>query len=378
MFARHGPSSSPERNSVGFPARIVTVLVCLAVLAAGAFRGSALACSFHMYKPERTAVDWLIDGRKLALARPDPLNQFAYKIIRVIRADGDGVVGPLPFLVSSQSRRQLAANPDDAVLFATGDDGPWKMVAYVDPEFHRIMTAVLESADRWRSGYHPARFEMFAALQDHTDPAIRDLAIRELDKAPYALLRRIDLRMSEDALLADLWTPSGYPYQSIRVLLLGLTRSDKARSQIRGFIERVANWDEARNLGAFATALVEIDGRDGIVRLEDTILADRLQPLGKIEQVVEALAIHNGLGSPDTSSAISAALGRVVTLRPEPAALVARQFAARSDWSQAPSLQPLVRRNAIAALPDRLAVESYLARAKAVGVMSRPSAPRGG
>jgi hypothetical protein len=71
-------------------------------------------------------------------------------------------------------------------------------------------------------------------------------------------------------------------------------------------------------------------------------------------------------------------LGRLVDLRPETAALVARQFAARSDWSQAPSLHSLARRNAIAALPDQLVVESYLARAKAVGAISRTSTPRGG
>jgi hypothetical protein len=209
---------------------------------------------------------------------------------------------------------------------------------------------------------------MFSAFQDHPNPSLRDLSIRELDKAPYALLRRIDLRITPEALLSSLWSRHGYPFQSIRVLLLGLTHSAKARTAIRAFIDRVVDWDEARNLGAFATALVELDRGHGVARLEGTLLADRSQPLRKVEQVIEALAIHNGVGSLELRKGIAAVLGRLVKARPETAALVARQFAARSDWSQASWLKTGVKVDSIPGLANRLAVESYLARAKSVGL----------
>ena len=361
VHARRRPSHCARQVLPGLVSRLFAASLLAAILAGG----PAWSCAFHTYKPARTAVDWLIEARDLVLARPDPQNQFAFRIVHVIR---DGAASDqIPFLVNSQIRRRLAANPDDAVLFAAGDDAQWRLVAYVDPDFRPIMRAVLDTADRWRTGYHPARLEMAAALQDHPSPALRDLSLRELDKAPYSLLRRIDLSIPPEALIASLWNREDYPYQSIKVLLLGLTRSEKARSEIRAFIDRVADWDEARNLGAFATALVELDRAGGIARLEDTILADRSQPLQKVEQVIEALTIHNGVGSLKLRKAIAAALRRLVQARPETAALVARQFAARSDWSQASWLKTGVQPDNIPGLADRLAVESYLARAKAVG-----------
>lgn len=350
---------------LGLVSRRFAAFLAVALVAGGPSGGSAWACAFHTYKPERTAVDSLIEARQLVLARPDPKNEFVYRVVQVIR--NGPAISQLPFLVNSQSRRRLAANPDDAVLFAAGNNAQWRLVAYVDSDFRRIMQAVLKNAERWRTGYHPARLEMFAALQDHPNPALRDLSIRELDKAPYALLRRINVRIPPETLLASLWTREGYPYQSIRVLLLGLTRSSKARAEIRAFIDRVADWDEARNLGAFATALIELEGGGGVARLEDIILANRAQPLQKVEQVIEALAIHNRVGSPKLRKAITAALGRTVQARPETAAAVARQFAARGDWSQASSLKASLEQGTVAELPNRLAVESYLARAKAVG-----------
>ena len=87
-----------------------------------------------------------------------------------------------------------------------------------------------------------------------------------------------------------------------------------------------------------------------------------------LPEVIEALAIHNGVGSIELRKGIAAVLGRLVKVRPETAALVARQFAARSDWSQASWLKTGVKVDSIPGLANRLAVESYLARAKWVGL----------
>jgi hypothetical protein len=139
-----------------------------------------------------------------------------------------------------------------------------------------------------------------------------------LDKAPYDLLRGIDLKIPVESLLADLWTVQGIAYQPIRVLLLGVSKDQAARSEIHRFIARAQDSDTSTNLGAFATALVEIDGPAGIERLEREMLRDPGQPLGKLEQIVEALAIHNGANSADVKDAIGAALERLVGARPHP------------------------------------------------------------
>jgi hypothetical protein len=125
--------------------------------------------------------------------------------------------------------------------------------------------------------------------------------------------------------------------------------------------------DASTSLGAFATALVEIDGPAGIERLEQAILHDTAQPLAKLEQIVEALAIHNGAGPANVKDAIGAALGRLVHARPEAAPLVARQFGGRSDWSQARRLEAVVQGRKLSNTADFMAVAVYVSQADSAG-----------
>ena len=326
----------------------------------------ANACAFHLYAPEKTAVDWIVESDHLVAARGDPANAFAYKVVETLVDGGRDVT--LTQLVDSSTRRQLERSPEDAVLFAfDAETGTWARVAYLSPAYRKIVDRVLAERVRWGSAYTSARFEIFEALQVHPDSALRALALQEIDKAPYEVLREIDLEMPVSDLLADLWTPQGYPYQSIRVLLLGLSGEEAARSEIHAFLDRAATWNWANNLGAYATALVEIDGVEGVQRLERAMLSDPLQHLDKLEQVVEALAIHNGVGSDEMRTTIAASLLRLVGSRPEAAPLVARQFGSRNDWSQAASLEVLVRERRLPASGDLMTVAVYVAQAKAAG-----------
>jgi len=334
------------------------------------------ACAFHTYAPERTAVDWIIDSRELILARPDPEDEFSY--VMAERLKGRLESPDLPFLVDSTNRRRLAANPADSVLFALDDDGQWKMIAYVDSELRAVIDTVLSRAESWKeAGYNRKRLALSEGLQDHADPALRSLALREIDRAPYELLREIDLRIPVEALRAGLWTLQGYPYQPIRALLLGLSGSDAARSEIHGFIDRVASRerDRVNNLGAFATALIELDGPAGIARLEATFLANTSQSLYNLEQVVEALAIHNGVGSRGLRSSIDAALKRFLDARPEGAPLVARQFSSRGDWSQAARLRKILGERHLHGRIELLPVAVYVAQARRANARGSEQTP---
>lgn len=331
------------------------------------------ACAFHTYLPERTAIDWIVDGQQVILARPDPENEFSY--IMVERLRGQLESPDLTFLVDSSKRRRLAANPSDTVLFALNDGGQWTMVAYVDSEFRAIIDTVLSKSSTWKEGYSRERFTLFEHLQDHPDPDLSSLALREIDRAPYKLLKEMDLRIPVEELRENLWTPQGYPYQPIRVLLLGISGSESARTEIYDFIDRVADWDWANSLGAFATALIELDGPDGVSRLEKTFLVNTDQPLDNLEQVVEALAIQNGVGSRDLQLAIDAALERFLDIRPEGAALVARQFSSRDDWSQAGQLQKRLGDRRLQRSTELLSIAMYVAQARRANARVSESMP---
>ncbi|MEP2784302.1 MAG: hypothetical protein ABJO67_11165 [Pseudoruegeria sp.] len=340
--------------------KILTTALTLAWIISAA---PSMACGFHTYLPEKTAVDLILGSEHLVIARNSGASRFTYTPIEVLR--GTAPAAKIPQLVDVVSRRKLSANPDDGVLFAyDAVQNNWSLVAYLTPEYRTFVKMVMDSGSEWGDGYPPERLKLVEPLQTHPEPALRSLALREIDQAPYALLRTMDLQIPVDTLLVDLWAQNGYAYQPIRILLLGLTDEDTARAELYDFINRMKHWDDAQNLGPISTALVEIDGDDGITRLEQTLLSDSTQPLNKIEAVVEALAIHNEFGSAALRSTIADTMTRLVTLRPDTAPLIARQFGSRQDWSLARTLEPVVQNRMLSNTQDFLEVAVYVAQGR--------------
>lgn len=352
--------------------------IAAAILAAHlALAGPAVSCAFHTVLPERTAIDRVLESDHLVLARPDPENPFAFRVTETL-IDGKREV-VLTDLVDSYTRRALASDPEDTVLFGyDAETAEWRRIAYISPAYRAVVERVLAERDGWVQPYDPARFEIFEALQIHPDPALRNLALREIDKAPYDVLRGIDLQIPVEELLAGMGNIQAYSYIPIRALLLGLSGDDAARAKLRSYVDTVAGWNRGTDhLGAFAAGLIEIDGTDGVNQLERQILSAPGQPLDKLEQVVEALAIHNGGGTPGMRAAIAGALDRMIGARPETAPLVARQFGGRQDWSQAARLAPLVEGRGLRSAVEMLPVAIYVAQAKGAGAI-QPSGGQGG
>ncbi len=347
--------------------RLASGCALTALLSAATAAG---ACGFHLVKAEKTPVDWLVDASHLVLARPDPEQPMRYDRGQVLRG-GDGI-GRLPFLVDSARRRQFDANSEDSMLFAANEDGNWVLVSYADENFRTIMAQVLDKAEDWKGSYGEDRFHTVETLMDHPDPAIRRLALSEIDKAPYAMLREIDHGLPAEQILDDLWTLEGYPYQPVRILLLGISGSEMAREEVHGYMERVRSWAWSDNLGAFSTALIELDGALGIDLLEDYFLSDPDQPLDKLDMVVAAVSEHHAYGDPALGGRLTAAIERFLAVRPEALGMAARQFAARSDWSLAPLLEPAMANRESLNAQDLVTIAVYLAQAKAEAALAAP------
>ncbi|WP_425091525.1 hypothetical protein [Tropicimonas sp. S265A] len=315
-----------------------------------------------MTKPKRTVIDWVLSAETLVLARPDPDKEFSYKVSEVLR----GQTGPtrIPFLVNARARQSMARRIEDAVLFRWTEESGWSQVAYVDSEYRAVLDTALAHREVWAGQYPASRLAVFEALLDSSDARLRELAIRELDKAPYGLLRSIELKIPVEELLSDLWTRAGYPYQPIRVLLLGLSNDDRARAEMYDYFERVHGWDWANNIGAFAAALVELEGAVGVRFLEHDFLLDPTQPPEKVRGVITALALQRGHAAPDTVAAIDAALARTLDMRSELAGTIAREFTQVADWSQAQALEALLQGEAHIPTADLVTVSVYISQAR--------------
>lgn len=320
----------------------------------------ALSCAFHGVKPARTVIDWLLEADGLALARPSPGDAYAFSVVETLRAGGPDAIEAF---VDTGARSRLRADPDAAVLFVVEAGGDWRAAALIDARRRRVIDAALAAAPEWGSGFGPERLAFAAALQDDPDPALAELAISEFDKAPYALLRTLELRIPPERLIADLWTSDGYPYQQTRALLLGIAGGAAARAEIRAFLTRTRDWPWAENLGAFAAALVELEGAAGVAWLEAEYLARSDQPLDKIGQIVGALALHGAAGDPALRDPVAAAAARLLASRPEAAVAVAGQFLDQGDWTQAASLSVALRMSPAMEIKDRFRIVAYLAAA---------------
>ncbi len=324
---------------------------------------SATACAFHGYKPEQTAIDRVIAADHLVIARPDPGNPFAYAPVETLR--GTLPIVPITQLVDTTTRRRLMEAPGDGILFSYDPDtAVWTRIAYLDAPYRAVIDRVL--ALDWEAAYTPERLDFIGALLTHPDRDLRDVALRDVDTAPYAMLRQIRAELPVRDLLGDLWDRQAFPYQSIRVLLLGLSGSDAARAEIRAQIDRMAAGGWASNPGAFATALIELDGPAGVARLDPLVRNRDLLP-DALLQVVEALAIQNGVADAEVRAAISDLLTRLVATHPAAAPMIARQFGDRQDWSQTKGLAQLLQHRDNVAASDLIPIAVYVAQGRATG-----------
>lgn len=342
---------------------ILSVLgpVVLALAAIGPL--PAVACAFHFYAPERTAIEWLLESDHIVTARPDPDAPFQYLVVETLWGDERSVA--MSRLVDRPTRRRFARDPGSTVVFAYDrTEDSWRSLGFADDEYRPIVDQVLARRADWAEGYHKDRFAIAQALHDHSDPWLRRLGLAELDRAPYALLRTLDLRLDADFLLTNLWSLTTSDEVPIRVLLLGLSHEEAARHAI---VAQIHNWQtlaDTQHLGLFATALIEINGAHGLDLLATLFLSDLEQPLAKLEAVIEAMAIHSTSGAEAIRHQIQTILTLATEKRPDLAEVVAKHFANRSDWTMARTLEQLLAQNRLASVGAMLQVSRYVALAR--------------
>jgi len=337
--------------------------VCLVFGWLLAYPDISAACSFHNYKPAKTLVDWVLYSNTVALARPDPDNPFRYEVTQVYRGEAGDT--EIPFLVDSVSRRRLANNPGDGVLLVQAGGNKWTLVRYIDADNRELLNLILENTAAWRAEpFHQGRFWTAADYQDHPDTGLRRFALQEIDRVPYAMLRTLAVRIPQKELLSSLASVNEYAYRPINFLLLGLIGNDTARSFINKQITLMQTGSSAEQLGAVATALIELEGIHGIEKLDRLYLSDPSQPLEKIEAIVEAFAIHNGFAPDALQREIRKTLITLVDRRPDGAAAIARQFSARRDWSFGPYLEAALKTQRGLLPSTRLVASVYVAQSR--------------
>lgn len=355
--------------------RLVRVMrMAFAVLILSAI--PALACPVCITAPERTVADRILDSETVVLAREDPSKPFAFVPVQVLKGSAD--VAPIPLLVDSTTRQRLRAVPEDAVLLVRASVGAtqpfallgkpqveWQHLAYADAPYRTLIGQILSLRDDWRADQTGrARFAFFEALLDHEDPAIRDLALSEIARAPYRLVRTMTLRLTSAEIIRSLRDLTMIPWAPTYILLLGHRNDPAGRQLIRGAVRAGAIYGAQSNLAAWATALIEIDGPAGISMIAQNYLRASGRSPAELTAIITAFGVHATDGDPALRPLIVAEYHRLAHTNPEVAPIIAHYLASLNDCSQATYFEGLLDKADLWSPPEGFMLSVYVAMSR--------------
>jgi hypothetical protein len=334
------------------------------------------ACAFHTVLPEATLSRQIAGAIGVIAARPSASDPFRFEAVAVLK--GAAPKDHPSHLVDSATRRRLAGNPHDAVLFAREADGSWTRLLVLDAATRPIVDLMLARAGDWATPADAAALrDIFAPLLGHPDDGVRRLALRELDALPYAVLRGGAYTVPADDLLRGIADIQDMPLAPIRILLLGLGGGDSGRAMIERQLRQMADTGAGTNFGAWAMALIESTGAEGILDLEHLFLTTPGQlSRAQLAELVRALSVQSAEGDPALRSAIDGATRRLVVLDPDAAPLIAQAFGTAADYSQVGLFHDLLAARALKDRPGLIAVAAYVTGARMAAGALPSSAPR--
>lgn len=247
------------------------VLSALALLFQ-AIPAPSYACGICIDFPEATVADHLLSAEAIVVASPAQDNPYVFEIESVIAGDLTSLANApeIPFLVGSSLRRSFQSGKPARVLMSFGpgrapgrtssDASSWRRHFMANPDRLDFVSAALAAGDEWNSGMTTSheRAGFFAQYLEYADPVLRDIALIELDRAPYELFRAhaeappfVDMHKNFTRLENIAFVP-------ISIRMLGIDQSTEARKYLRqNYPAAIRNG--SRNARHWATAGLEAD-----------------------------------------------------------------------------------------------------------------------
>jgi hypothetical protein len=325
----------------------------------------AAACPVCIDKPEATLAERLLRADAVVIAREDPARPYHFAPVATLRGAAGAV--PIPLLLDSTTRRQLTARPEEGVLFVRDGD-TWTHAGYADAASREIVTAILAEGPSWE-GRTGARFTFFEALLHHQNGRFRRLAIDELSRASYGQIRSMAMPIDGATARRALSDRHQIPWHGFYILMLGLSERAEDQALVRDWNAAATRLGGSRELDAWATALVEIDGAAGVSRLANDWFETAGRDVDAVRGVITALAVQAREGDPAVRPSILAALHDLPSRRPDVAGSVAKALGDIGDFSQADAIVRVMRDAAGRGAarfrdPEILAAAVYVDRAR--------------
>lgn len=306
---------------------------------------SAQACPVCIDLPEATLSDRLLEADVAVLARENPDTPFRFEVLEVVRGNAARLreLPDIPYLLSSTNRRILAAHDQSTILLSYGplpqlEDGlaptriGWNKLGLITVDRRALIDRIILEGEDWapRATAEPARFTFFADLLTHPDKQVRDMALAEISRAPYRLIRSLADPVPTGDLLKRINQRSEIPFAPVAVLLLGLNTDDAARARVRaGFASAVQHGSYIA--GAWAVAAIEVDRDLALARIGQR-LADANVMADLRSDLVLALTV-SGSALPELRPEIADILKAEARRSPEELGTIVLALYEWKDWS---------------------------------------------
>lgn len=283
-----------------------------------------LACAFHGYTPNPTLVDLLMMTEQVVIAELDPSQPNRYRPLEVLMGPD---ITDIPITVSTSIAKTLSTRPSARVLLARdGAYGPWVVLTVLDQRLHEVLSHVIERQSALINGGDEERLALFASLLNDSSDDVRRLSLQELDRVPYSALREVRLPSIAN-LKRDLET-GDEGLMPIRILLAGLSQDQSFSPFLLEELDMAVNGDIAY-MGAYATALIELNRQDAVLGILDRYVANKAQPLDRRTKILEALSIQHKTAPRQTRREIARGVASVLHHSPELKEPAARFFGFR-------------------------------------------------
>ncbi len=348
---------SGARNIVRGVLALVTL--CLLLVA-----GRAEACLVCIPFPEDTATDKIMRADVVVLARENPDKPYSFIAVEVLQGELDRP--EIDLFVNSGTRRRLAHNPGDSVLLTLDvPSNHWQSAGYVNSALRALLDEILVRAAGWsQPGQGESRATFFVPYLAAADPAVRELAYLEVGRASYDTIRLADPVVPAGQIYDVIADPLYVEWRALYILLLGIDAAPDEAERIRATMQRKAQFDLTLNLSAWATALVETDGEEGVDWLESVYLADPERDPDAVLEIVKALSVHGARKRSALRERIAESYGVLIRKHPSLAGWAARDLTAWKDWRFADALDELRKRQSEMDGASAYAIDYYVGLAR--------------
>jgi hypothetical protein len=359
-------------------ALISAPLASLMSMVAAAFLLTATpahACVLCMPYPQVTNADHVIGSGTAVFARENPARPFSYVAMETFKGRYDGRA--IPLFLDSMTARALKLNPPlRVILVQSSPGGAWRALGMAGREYQSVMLQVAQ----WDKGSKtPAeRATFFAHYLRHEDRRLAELAFLEVGRAPYATLRNLKASVARDDIYRIVNDLFHVEWHGLYILMLGMSDHPSDIAFIREKLKTAAEYGLTINLAAYATALIEMTGADGVAQLTEEYFIEPGRSSAELIEIVKALSIQGTGGAVELRPAIVDAYGRLLVNHPELAGYVANDL---SDWKVVrfvPRLREILNAGVGLDEASHFAVAVYLSSADEGGSAKAGFTPVGG